>query len=97
MPKAYWIGAYDAIDDADKLKAYAEAAGPALKEHGGRILARGGKSATFEGNEKQRIVVVEFPSLEAARACYASPAYQAAHNLLGDGAVRDLYAVEAAD
>ena len=27
MPKAYWIGAYDAIDDPDKLKAYAEGAG----------------------------------------------------------------------
>ena len=27
MPKAYWIGAYDAIDDPDKLKAYAQDAG----------------------------------------------------------------------
>ena len=44
MPKAYWIAAYDAINDPDKLKAYADAARPVLGEFGGRILARGGRS-----------------------------------------------------
>jgi len=97
MAKAYWISAYDAINDADKMKAYAEAAGPALAEHGGRILARGGRSASFEGADKVRVVVVEFPSLEAAEACYASDAYRAAHAKLGDGADRDLFAVEGVD
>jgi uncharacterized protein (DUF1330 family) len=94
MPKAYWIGAYDAIDDQDKLKAYAEGAGPALIEYGAKILARGGRSVTFEGTEKVRVVVVEFPSLEAAEACYNSGAYRAAHAKLEDGGVRDLYVVE---
>ena len=93
MPKAYWIGAYDAIGDADKLKAYAQDAGPALAEHGGKILARGGRSATFEGMEKLR-VDVEFPNLEAAKACYDSDAYRAAHAKLGAGGRRDLYVVE---
>ncbi len=97
MPKAYWIGAYDAIKDAEKLKAYAEAAGPVLAEHGGKILARGGASRTFEGKEKQRIVVIEFPTMEAAETCYSSDGYQAAHDLLGDGAARDLFAVEGAE
>ncbi len=94
MPKAYWIGAYSAINDEDKLKAYAEGAGPALIEHGGKILARGGRSVSFEGTEKLRVVVVEFPSLEAAEACYNSDAYRAAHAKLEDGGVRDLYVVE---
>ena len=94
MPKAYWIGAYDAIDDPDKLKAYAVGAGPALAEHGGKILARGGRSVTFEGTDKLRVVVVEFPSLEAAEACYNSDSYRAAHAKLEDGGVRDLYVVE---
>ena len=94
MPKAYWIGAYDAIDDPDRRKAYAEGAGPALIEHGGKILARGGRSVSFEGTEKVRVVVVEFPSLEAAEACYNSGAYRAAHAKLEDGGVRDLYVVE---
>lgn len=94
MPKAYWIAAYDAINDPDKLKAYAEDAGPALVEHGGKILARGGRSVSFEGAEKLRVVVVEFPSLEAAEACYNSDAYRAAKAKLEDGGVRDLFAVE---
>ena len=94
MPKAYWIAGYDAINDPEKLKAYAEGAGPALTEHGGKILARGGRSVTFEGSEKVRVVVVEFPSLQAAEACYTSEAYRAAHAKLEDGGVRDLFAVE---
>ncbi|MEE8352119.1 MAG: DUF1330 domain-containing protein [Rhodospirillales bacterium] len=97
MPKAYWIGAYDAINDPEKVKAYVEAAGPVLIEHGGKILARGGRSATFEGVEKVRIVVVEFPDLETAETCYASDGYRAAHALLGDGGVRELFAVEGAE
>ena len=94
MPKAYWIAAYDAINDPDKLKAYAEDAGPALVEHGGKILARDGRSVSFEGTEKLRVVVVEFPSLEAAEACHNSDAYRAAKAKLEDGGVRDLFAVE---
>ena len=94
MPKAYWIGAYDAIGDADKLKAYAQDAGSALAEHGGKILARGGRSVTFEGTEKLRVVVVEFTSREAAAACYNYDAYRAAHAKLENGGVRDLYVVE---
>ncbi len=94
MPKAYWIAAYDAINDPEKVKAYVEAAGPVLGDHGGRILARGGRSVSFEGNEKARVVVVEFPDLETAEACYNSDGYRAAHALLGDGGVRELFAVE---
>jgi len=94
MPKAYWIGAYDSIDYEEKLKAYAADAGPALLAHGGKILARGGRSVTFEGTEKLRVVVVEFPNLETAEACYNSDAYRAAHAKLEDGGVRDLYVVE---
>ncbi len=49
---------------------------------------------SFEGTKKLRVVVVEFPSLEAAEACYNSDAYQAAKAKLEDGGVRDLFAVE---
>ena len=40
MPKAYWISAYRAVKDADKLAAYAKLAGPALTAGGGRFLWR---------------------------------------------------------
>ena len=41
MPKAYWVSAYRAVKDVDKLAAYAKLAGPALTAGGGRFLARG--------------------------------------------------------
>ena len=49
-----------------------------------------------EAGENNRTVMVQFDSLEEARAAYASPAYQEALAALGDGAVRDLRIIEAA-
>ena len=42
------------------------------------------------------VVLIEFESIESAKAAYQSPAYQAAHKLLDDGADRDIRIVEAA-
>lgn len=94
MPKAYWIGSHMTVNDADKMKAYAEAAGPAIAEHGGRFLARGGETASFEGPEQTRVVVTEFPSLQAAKDCYNSDAYQAALTKLDGGVDRAIFVVE---
>ena len=41
MPKAYWVGSYQAIHDEEKLAAYAKIAGPAVIAAGGRFLSRG--------------------------------------------------------
>ena len=51
---------------------------PALIErHGGRYLVRGGAFETLEGNaDFSRLVVVEFPTVDAARAFYGDPEYQ---------------------
>jgi uncharacterized protein (DUF1330 family) len=51
---------------------------PAIVAHyGGRFLVRGGQTETLEGDDcTERVVVVEFPSMEAARAFYHSPEYQ---------------------
>ena len=46
--------------------------------------------AVFEHGRETRTVVIEFPSVEAARACYDSPAYRTALEALGDGADRDI-------
>ena len=94
MPKAYWISCYHSISDDEKLAAYAALGGPAITEGGGRILARGVAALAYEHGLKQRTVVIEFDSLEAAQKTHDSPAYQAAVKALGDGAVRDLRIVE---
>jgi uncharacterized protein (DUF1330 family) len=94
MP-AYWIGAYRAINDAEKMAAYAALSVPALTAAGGRFLARGLPEATFEAGLNERIVVIEFDSVEAAVAAHATPLYQEALAALGDGADRDIRIVPA--
>ena len=96
MSKAYWVSTYRAVKDADKVAAYAKLAGPALTAGGGRFLARGEPSATFELGLKQRTVLIEFENVAQAVAAHDSPAYQEAVAALGDGAERDIRIIEGA-
>src|SRR3954470_13021232 len=48
-----------------------------IEAYGGRYLVRGGEHEVVEGDwNPERIVVVEFPSVERAREWYRSPEYQ---------------------
>ena len=87
---AYWISVYREILDEAKVAAYAELAGPALREAGGTFVARGLPEQTYESGEKTRTVLIEFDSVEAAWAAHDSPAYQEALAALDGGAVRDM-------
>ncbi len=98
MPKAYLVSAYNAINDPDKLKAYAELAGPAVSSFGGNFLARGANLACYEGKEKLRAVVIEFESMDRAKECHDSEAYkEALANLEGGAVDRDLFIIEGAE
>ncbi len=94
MAKAYWISAYRAVKDADKLAAYAKLAGPAIPAGGGRFLARGIPAKVYELGQAERTVVIEFDSVEQATTTHDSAAYQAALAALADGVDRDLRIVE---
>jgi uncharacterized protein (DUF1330 family) len=96
MAKAYWIAFYRSVKNPDALAAYAKLALPAIQSGGGRFLARGMPAGAFEAGLEQRTVVVEFDSVEQAKAAYASPAYQEALAVLGDAAERDIRVIEAA-
>lgn len=74
---AYWI-AHVTVTDPARYAGYQALAPAAFAAHGARFLARGGASEVLEGPAYQRHVVIEFPSLAAARACHASAEYQAA-------------------
>jgi uncharacterized protein (DUF1330 family) len=87
---AYWISIYKEILDEDKLAAYAELAGPALRNAGGTFIARGLPEQTYESGEGTRTVLIEFADVDAARAAHDGPAYQEALAALDGGAVRDL-------
>jgi uncharacterized protein (DUF1330 family) len=65
------------VDDPDAYAPYRGPAGEAVAAHGGRYLARGGAAEVLEGEwELDRLVVLEFPSMEQAKAWYHSPEYQ---------------------
>jgi uncharacterized protein (DUF1330 family) len=93
MPTALWI-AHVTVTDAEAYGRYAKGATEAIAAHGGVFLARGGRHVQLEGSDRARNVVARFPSLEAAEACYHSPAYQAALAHAKGAAVRDLVVVE---
>jgi uncharacterized protein (DUF1330 family) len=96
VPKAYWINSFRSVTDPERLQSYIELAGPAMRDAGGRFLARGNPAAAFESGTTERTTLIEFDSVEAAVAAYESPAYQQALAVLGDGAQRDIRIIEAA-
>ncbi len=94
--KGYWI-AHVAVTEPEGYKAYAAAIQSPFSQFGGRYLVRGGDCEITEGNVRPRTVVVEFPSYDAARACYHSPEYQAVKALRHGKADVDLAIVEGCD
>lgn len=76
------MSAYAFVDlhifDIEDYLEYQHALRPLLREVGARYLARGGEFEVFEGHmEPQRIILMEFPSMEVLRDFYRSDAYQA--------------------
>ena len=94
MAKAYWVACYHSIKNPDALAAYAKLAAPAIQAGGGRFLARGMPSKTYEAGMNQRVVVIEFDSVAQATAAHDSAGYQAALKELGNGAERDIRIIE---
>ena len=69
MKKAYWVGVVD-VKNHDEYKKYTEIAGPALIKAGAKILSRGEKIINLEGKKMNRVVVIEFPSMDQAEKFY---------------------------
>ena len=72
MAKAYWVATYRSISNPDALAAYAKLAGPSIMASGGRFLARGMPSKTYEAGLDQRTVLIEFDSVAQAVAAHDS-------------------------
>ena len=96
MPKGYWIARVD-VSDPEAYKEYVAANAAAFAKYGARFLARGGRFEAKEGSSRARNVVIEFPSYEAALACYDSPEYAAALELRRGAAESDLLIIEGYD
>lgn len=80
MP-AYVIVEVEVVDPA-AFERYRQLVPPTIAAYGGRYLARGGRTVVLEGEgEPQRLVIIEFPSLERAQEWFASPEYAPARSV----------------
>lgn len=95
MP-AYVIVEIETADPAAMAR-YRELASAAVAAHGGTYLARGGRTLTFEGGwAPERLVVLEFASLDAAQAWWASAEYAQAREIRERAGRTRMVAIEGA-
>ena len=83
MKKAYWVGIIN-VKDQEEYKKYTDIAGPAIIASGAKILSRGGKIINLEGQKFERIVIIEFPSMNHAEKFYISDVYRSALQYVTD-------------
>lgn len=74
---AYFVFVRDKMKDAAGYAAYGQKAVASMAAHPGKPLAANGALLPIEGAPADGVVIIEFPSVEAAKAWYDSPAYQA--------------------
>ena len=74
---------------------YTRATPAAIEKFGGRFVVRGGETITLEGpQETGRLVIIEFPSLDNAKAFYHSEEYSRAKKLREGAATGQFLAIE---
>ncbi len=72
---AYVVAEVDVTDTA-AYEEYRKLVAATVEKYGGRFLVRGGKVETKEGGwQPPRLVILQFASVEQARAWYHSPEY----------------------
>ena len=70
------------VKDPGRYEDYKKLVPPSLEKFGGRFIVRGGATETLEGDwAPRRFVIVEFPSVEQAKAWWNSPEYAEAKAL----------------
>ncbi len=83
------------VTDPQGYQEYVKLAPATVQRYGGRYLARGGHNETLEGDwQAKRLVILEFESLERAKAWLNSPEYAPARALQHKYARTNMVAVE---
>ena len=77
MP-AYGIFIRETTRDRSELETYTPKAAASMAGHALKVLAAYGRHEVLEGPNMEGIVIVEFPTMEEAKAWYESPAYREA-------------------
>ena len=84
--------------DPELLERYRDLAARSIHRHGGRYLVRGARPVAAEGRwpADERVVIVEFPSMQQLRTWYHSPEYAPALAIRPDALERRLLFVDGA-
>ena len=83
------------VTDPDGYKEYAKLAPATVTLYGGRYIARGGPNETLEGDwHAKRLVILEFPKIEKAKAWLNSPEYAPIRELRYKNAKSNMVLVE---
>jgi uncharacterized protein (DUF1330 family) len=83
------------IHDHEIFAAYRQLAPASIAAYGGRYLARGGQTEPLEGSwTPARLVILEFPTMQQARAWWESTEYAEARRLRQECATTQMLLVE---
>ena len=86
------------VKDSERYEAYKQMVQPTVDAYGGRFLARGGRVETLEGDwNPSRFVVIEFDSVERAKAWWSSDEYAEAKKLRQETTHTEMIVVEGVD
>jgi uncharacterized protein (DUF1330 family) len=89
---------YEAVvTDPQQYEQYKTRAAASVTAAGGRYIARGGDVESFEGAEPARVVILEFPTFDAATAWYRSDEYHEAKSLRETACRARLFVVDGND
>lgn len=98
MPKGYAVCEIGVQDMELYRREYMSRSTPAVEAFGGRFIVRGGNPQVLEGDRApKRIVIVEFDTIEQARAFYDSRQYQEAAAWRKQAAITHYYLLEGAE
>ena len=82
------------VTDPERFQTYVVQVPATLPPFGGRYVVRSGASEAIEGSPPGRIVILEFPDRETAKAWRASPAYQAILPIRDTASTSRVYVVD---
>lgn len=93
--KGYWLVLGEAITDPAAQAEYGKLWGPIAARFGAKVVSGAGQMKLLESRGASRVVLVEFPDLATAQACYDDPDYKAAAVFALKASKRDMLIFEA--
>lgn len=94
ISKGYWVIQCQEIRNLSAMQKYAEAWPEIADEFGATLMAGSRQAQAVEGGAISRLLIVEFPSYQAALDCYHSEKYQRAKEFAEQAMERTLAIVE---